>query len=222
MLNRIQKVSKNTKPNTSIVLRWLGASWDLHHSMVSFLEKCWLEVYYFDREGDYELWKNTQAIDWYLQEIKENVDQLIANWKRVHILWISFGWFLALKTVEEMWVISSVAVIAPLIDPFTILSSRIIRDDGTQKAIRLSNERLISILPANIESLRTQQSKEIWMPGILILWDKDEFEKPESLQKIQGDNLQRHLISWVQHIETTEHLITQRLLQEFYSRILSY
>lgn len=222
MFNRVQKISNNTKPNASIVLRWLGASWDLHDNMVSFLKNCWLEVYYFDREDDHELWENIQAISRYLQEIKDAVNQLIAKWKKVHLLWISFGWFLALKTAEDVWVIiSSVAAIAPLIDPFTIVSSRIVWDSVRKQVIRLSDEKLISILPENIEALRDQQPKDIWVSGVIILWDKDGFENPENMQKIWGNDLQKHLIPGVQHTETTGHPKTQQLLQEFYARILS-
>lgn len=118
-----RKISPNDHQDSAIVLRGLGTVGDPHPDLVSLLSDCRMEVYIHDRKGDTSL-RHHDAIRMYCRQIQENVTALVASGKRVHLIGISFGGFLALKLACDIQsLVRSITTIAPIIDPYAVISA---------------------------------------------------------------------------------------------------
>ena len=143
----LYKSSENTSSHASVVLRWLGVRWDLHPDLRDFLVKQGLEVYRLDRNGDTLLQISPTWIAEYMREARMAISTLIHRWKDVHLFWISFWAYLTLRLASEIQnKISSIVALAPLIEPWVTIASRIEKiEPSRMRVIKLSNSQSFRI-----------------------------------------------------------------------------
>lgn len=202
------------------MLWWCWTEWKPHQNIISFLKKQNLEVYHLGRDWDKLLWNREWAIEKYLKDIRNTILSLISEWKKVHLWWNSFGWYLALKIWEEILNnVSSIVAIAPVIDPKNSLSKCTTWNTEEKIIINLPDWRKLPILNSNIENLTP--SRLILPDWLIILWDKDEIIPVSDLELISWEKLEKHVLLWVKHWDSTSNSESIWLTRQFYSRVIS-
>ena len=142
--------------------------------------------------------------------------------KRVHLVGISFGGFLSLELARDVRTsVASVVAIAPLLDPYTVISNfskSVEFSDFTYAS--LANGLTLPILRENIDAVKEWKPENIVPPSIMIMGDKDGYEKVANLDRVSGTHIAKYIIPGVRHEETTGHPKTRELVGEFYAQIL--
>lgn len=218
-LHWLNKLSENSQDNAVIMLWWCWTEWKPHQNIISFLENQNLEVYHLCRDWDKLLWKE-RAIEKYLEDIRNAILSLISEWKKVHLWWNSFGWYLALKIWEEISNnVSSIVTIAPVLNPKEALNRCKSWQESDRIIINLPNWKKLHILNSNIENL---SPPKLILPNCLIaIWSKDWLTDTYELDKINWENLIKYIIEWAQHWNTTSNQKTIEINRKFYSNIIS-
>lgn len=217
------KISGNDSTDAVVVLRGLGTEGEPDERFASLLVQQGFEVHFFDRKGDDFLIRSPNAIARYCRAIRKALLALQNCGKRVHILGISHGGFLAMEVARDVRLkLASLVLLASLIDPHTVMSKVAQNDEATGlRYVYLQNGLRLPILSSVIESIRGWMPEFLTMPTLAIMGEADEFENHENLDRILGAGVSTQKLPGVTHAQTTGHLKTQRLLQQFYARILT-
>jgi len=218
-MSQLNKLSEKSQDNSVIILWWCWTIWKPHNNITSFLENQELEVYHLDRDWDNLLWKEW-AIEKYLEDIRNAILNLISERKKVHLWTNSFGSLLGLKSCEEIWnKVSSIVAIAPILNPKEALNRCKHWEENDRIIINLPNLTQLYVLNSNIEKLNPPDI--ILQDWLIILWSEDWLTDISELENIKWEKLEKHVLPWAKHWNTTSNKETIEITRMFYSKIIS-
>lgn len=202
-LCRLEKLTLENKENVILRLWWYWSR-EVHNDMVSFFVTRWFDFFYFNRNQDIAFWQYNNVVKKYLEKLNSVVENLINNWKSVHLVWNSFGWYLTLRLIQEYQnEISSILGLAPLINPLNAINIL-----GIQK---------FSILENNLQDL--EWINELTLRNTLILlWENDWLTNFWELRLINW--ARRILLPGIYHSNISTNPHSLELIRNFYSSIL--
>lgn len=219
---------KNQEWNRVIVcMPWCWAKW-VHKDMVSYLESKWFTVYLVDRNWDKLLSINENAIQEYITFTSNKINELIENWKEVHIRSNSFGSYLTFLVLKELSKkVSSVLAIAPLINPVNAIEKLANKWGNTKKwtIITLPDWNELFILKRNINFLKKNKIRTVTNSKntLIILWNKDWLTETNEISPLENKCVKIVILGSncenIYHWETTNHSETKKTMDEFYSKL---